>query len=147
MQIEKAARVAAVVVAIILAVVFIVSIARADYPNGFDKIHEICASSPEIQPGIKGVELMIPDVQNENNLGGHILLLAGEADNGIGVGIAIIDKDNEPILYTAIYHMTDESTFVVNIMTGRRDTISEKTVQEFIAQWLILYNKAIGTPA
>jgi len=148
MQIEKAARVAAVVVAIILSVILIVSIARADYPNGFDKIHEICMGSPEVMEGIKGVEVYTPDTYNENNPHGQVMLAAGECEKGIVVGIAVFDKNMVPLVYIAIYHMTDDgSTFVANILTGEKDDISPETVQKFIDQWLKLYDQVVRTPA
>ena len=136
-----------VVAVIVLAVVFVVAIARADYPNGFARVHELCSMSPELQPGLKGVELYIPDTYNEDNPDGKIMLVAGEGDRGIGIGIAVFDKAEMPLLYVAIYHMTDETTVVVNILTGEEDTIGDVTVQDFINQWFTLYNKAVGIDA
>ena len=132
-------------VAVLLAVILVVAIARADYTNGFSRIHEICAASPEIQEGVKGIEMSVPDTFNEDNKGGTILLMAGEGENGIGVGIVIRDKDETPLIGVAIYHLADDTTFVVDLLTGEKDTISNATVQEFINQWMELYNKATGT--
>jgi hypothetical protein len=146
MQIEKAARIAAVVVAILLAVVFIVCIARADYPNGFEKIKEICDRSPEIMPGVRGVEIRTCDTLNEDNKGGTLLLMAGDGEEGIGVGIGVFDKNEQVIVYVAIYHMNDGSTVIVNLLTGEEDSVSDETVSKFIYMWLRLYYQAVGTP-
>jgi hypothetical protein len=145
LEIQQAAKIAFIgvlgLIAGVALVLFIVSVARADYPNGFDKIHAICANSPEVQPGLKGVELSIKD-ESPSNRNGMILLFAGEGDKGIGVGAAVLDSEGNPIVYIGIYHMSeDDSTIVVNILTGEEDTIEPETIQKFITWWLGMYDR------
>lgn len=138
LEIQYAAKWAFVVATVLLAVVFIVAIARADYPNGFDKIHAICAVSPELQKGINGVEIPLAD-QSRDNKGGTLTLFAGEGDKGIGVGASIQDSEGTYLVYVGIFHMSDESTVVVNLLTGEEDTVGDETVQKFIKWWLGMY--------
>lgn len=127
-----------IIVGVIAAIVFVAVVARADYPNGFAEIHAICARSPEVQPGIKGVELAIKDDKDD---GVMILLFAGEGETGIGVGVALLNAEGVPFYYTAIYHMTDGSTVIVDLLTREQDTVTPETVQKFISWWLGGYSR------
>lgn len=137
---------AAAVVALVVLVM--VAVAKADYPNGFDKIKAIIDKEgyPMAIEGLTGVEGMLPDTVTRGNSEGKILLMAGEGEKGIGVAIAIVTEENDPIMYVAIYHFSaDHTTVVVDILTGQQDTISPETCNEFITQWLKLYEKSKGT--
>jgi hypothetical protein len=142
---NKAAKIAFVAVTILIAIVFLVAIARADYPCGFEEIHKICESSPEMLPGVKGVEVTMPD-ESGANPGGTVVLMAGEGKDMIGVGISIVDPQGNGIIAIAIYHSSsDHTNTVVNLLTGAGDEVLDTTVTEFIQTWLTIYNKGIGT--
>jgi hypothetical protein len=134
-----------VITVLVIAAIFFYTLARADYPNGFDKIHQLCEASENVVDEVKVIEVYMPDTINPGNPDGKILLLAGEGPKGIGVGMVILTSEDDPIVGVIIYHFNDETTVVRNVLTGEIDDIGETTVQLFIDEWFRLYNLAIGT--
>jgi hypothetical protein len=131
---------------LVLAAIFIACIARADYPLGFDKIKALCDNGTEVAEGVMGVEAELPDTLTTGNPDGKILLMAGEGPKGIGVAIAIVTSEGDPILWIGIIHFQEgDQNVAVNYLTGEDDVASDETVAKFLATWLNLYNKACGT--
>lgn len=129
-----------------LVMVFVVPETQADYPYGFDKIKEICDMSGEIMPGMKGVELRVPDT-SPGNYGGMTTLLAANGENVIAVGMILRSSEGDPFIGVTIIHShADGENVIIDLLTKEEHSIEGGTIGLFITEWLRLYNKAMGTP-
>lgn len=135
------------VVLLVLMASLMSSSVRADYPLGFDKIHEICNKHGEIvSEDLKTWQTSLFDT-DLNNIGGRLVLGCGESSKGIGVHIVKMDKAGEGIVGLAIFHLHNRGNLLLNLFTNETDIVSDEMVARFINKWLELYSQAIEKKA
>lgn len=142
------------IVAILLAVAFIVTVSVAEqptYPCGMSRVYDILSTQEEVMPGVKGKGILILDTVHGSNRGGFMLLRGGlvvepgEYEGNIGVMIAVLTEEMELITGSVVFYSPKEQIWMVlNLVTGAEDTITAEGACSFVQSWLMLYDQVNG---